>query len=407
MKRVFFAIIILVAAVLFAGCSHGGNTIYDDDYHPGEDMQYFYTTAMNSTAHIQEIDRGCVFYHKGFMYVYDSESESIQPLCSKANCMHEKETDQEKLSECNACLSGLMTDLFDTLAVMVYKEDVYVYYMSSIPETVSRVICRISLDGSSKDYIYECNGHGVVQHRGYIYLKVNDYTFDKEKNSIKNQFKVIRLDIRSRSIKEEDVFIPEENVTGGGVFTAYGNYVYFSLMYEGEKGCIYAYDTRNHSIREIEELEYDNTYLTPSWNGKKLVYKDYQSDQDSLYETQLIGIRPDGTDRTVELERIPQVYNVVYDTKYLYVNNAKVLINPEIKRFWVYDENMELVDEFTLPETDREVEDPPIGGEKYQYLVFDEEEGGEWGLYIWDKSEIGTLHGRPYAQQKAVYEDRQ
>ena len=231
-------------------------------------------------------------------------------------------------------------------------------------------------------------------------------TFDKEKNSIKNQFKVIRLDIRSRNIKEEDVFIPEENVTGGGVFTAYGNYVYFSLRYEGEKGCIYAYDTRNHSIREIEELEYDNTYLTPSWNGKKLVYKDYRSDQDSLYETQLIGIRPDGTDRTVELERIPQVYNVVYDTKYLYVNNAQVLINPEIKRFWVYDENMELVDEFTLPETDREVEDPPIGGEKYQYLVFDEEEGGEWGLYIWDKSEIGTLHGKPYAQQKVVYEDR-
>ncbi len=404
MKRKGY-IIILFIAISLCCCSLEGNTVSDDAYHPGEDMQYFYTTAMNSTSHIQEIERGCVFYHKGFMYVYDSESKSIQPLCSKANCMHEKETDPEKQTECNACLTGLMTDVFDTLAVMVYKDDVYVYYASRIPEKASRVICRISLDGSSKDYIYECNGQAVLQHRGFIYLKVDDFTIDKENNSIKNQFKIIRLDIRSRRIKAEDVYIPEENVIGGGVFTAYGKYVYFSLMYEGEKNRIYAYDTRDHRIREIEELEYHNTFNTPSWNGKKLVYKDFQSDQESLYETQLISIRPDGTDRTVDLERIPQVYHVVYDTKYLYVNNASVLINPEIKKFWVYDENMELVDEFILPETDREIEDPPIGGENYQYLIFDDGETGEWGLYVWDKSEIGTLHGKPYTQQKVVYED--
>ncbi len=76
---------------------------------------------------------------------------------------------------------------------------------------------------------------------------------------------------------------------------------------------------------------------------------------------------------------------------------------------------MTLIDEFTLPDTMKNTkypQEPPIGGEKYQYLVFEEvekdEETGEvknleWGLYIWDKSSIGTLHGKPYEQTKIVY----
>ena len=55
--------------------------------------------------------------------------------------------------------------------------------------------------------------------------------------------------------------------------------------------------------------------------------------------------------------------------------------------------------------TDKTTIGPPVGGEKYQYLVFDDEENCEWGLYIWDKSEIGTLHGKPYTQKKVVYEN--
>ena len=96
----------------------------------------------------------------------------------------------------------------------------------------------------------------------------------------------------------------------------------------------------------------------------------------------------------------------VSDGKYFYLFSGFLSHNdPDIEdHFLVYDGQMELVDEFSVPDTNTYTMDPPIGGEKYQYLVFDDEETGEWGLYIWDKSEIETLHGKAYTQQKIVYE---
>ena len=61
----------------------------------------------------------------------------------------------------------------------------------------------------------------------------------------------------------------------------------------------------------------------------------------------------------------------------------------------------QLIDECVFPETSYYYNDPPIGGE-YQYLLF-EEDTGEWGLYIWDKNEIGSLHGSACIQEKVSY----
>ena len=103
-------------------------------------------------------------------------------------------------------------------------------------------------------------------------------------------------------------------------------------------------------------------------------------------------------------------FSIQTDGRYLYIDDSayKMLEDPESDiHVQVYDENMEPVDEYIIPETKSYPMGGPVGGEKYQYLLFDDGETGEWGLYIWDKSEIGTLHGKPYTQQKVVYESRE
>ena len=71
------------------------------------------------------------------------------------------------------------------------------------------------------------------------------------------------------------------------------------------------------------------------------------------------------------------------------------------KTFWVYDENMKLVDTFLVPDTADGLFDPPLGNQDTQYLHFQDEE--KWGLQIWDKSLIGTYHGSAYQQEEIVY----
>ena len=126
----------------------------------------------------------------------------------------------------------------------------------------------------------------------------------------------------------------------------------------------------------------------------------------SVYETDHLGRNP-----------VPKITDTVIgsylvsDEKYLYINNGyEHLLNPEKPCiFQVYDHQLQYIDSFIVPDVvgQNYQLDPPIGGEKYQYLLFEEEDIGEWGLYIWDKSEIGTLHGKAYTQKKVVYGDKE
>ena len=70
------------------------------EYLPGTDMQYFQVTETNKTSLIQETDSGCYLYHDRFIYYLDREAETITPLCTKANCLHDRENDTEKRALC-------------------------------------------------------------------------------------------------------------------------------------------------------------------------------------------------------------------------------------------------------------------------------------------------------------------
>ena len=96
-----FTVIILAVLLIFPGCKSSAliKNPKNDQYNAETDMQYFYKGDSIGTAKIQETADGCYLYHQGFVYHYENQSQKIEPLCCKLNCLHDREKDPEKLKE--------------------------------------------------------------------------------------------------------------------------------------------------------------------------------------------------------------------------------------------------------------------------------------------------------------------
>lgn len=411
---------ILITATVFmmlivSACNsvnNKGNDLLSDEYHAETDWQFFQTTAWGRYPKVQEDEGGCYFYHDHYVYRYDSSSGTVVPLCSKVNCLHDHETDDQKKMECNAYIDHLLDGGGELLlTVMLYKDNIYLCYQRDDSKPDFRLpfsIFRFARDGSSKEEIYRHSSIDLpVLHRGYVYFYCKEYTVEHD-GKIKSDGKLLRINIEEKNIREELLVNVKED-TGLDMIRAYGNYVYFQWTQEGREfnSPRFVYDIRTGKIQETE-----------------FTYEQFTSYQGIIYEIPFESVledmfKPGSVYETDHLGRnpVPKITDTVIgsylvsDEKYLYINNGyEHLLNPEKPCiFQVYDHQLQYIDSFTVPDVvgQNYQLDPPIGGKKYQYLVFDDEGTGEWGLYIWDKSEIGTLHGKAYTQKKVVYGDKE
>ena len=398
-----YIVCIILCTVLLSSCREK-TAEFSDEYIPGQDMQYFSTSEWYKTAYLQEYEGGCYVHHDGFIYVYDRKSGSIAPLCSKPNCLHDKETDGIKRRECNAYLDNKASG--GSVSVMLYKEYLYVFYDSSdatiethSPDTLVRMNC----DGSSKDILYKVNGAELAMiHRRFLYYYSQSYQADEE-TGIKGVACILRLDIESGNAKPEVIFTAPEEVNGYGFLRGYGSHIYFTLNYRNRESypCLYVYDIKSKEVMEMKE----SMSGRPAWFQKKLYMRPFEYQEDYHYETPLYRMAWDGSQKETIIEKLSQGYEAYSDGKYLYMDNQSLHeLYGEKRHVLVYDEDMKLFDEYTYPSDCEERFAPPIGGERYQYLKYADEETGEWGLAIWDKSSIGSLCGNAYTQEKVSYE---
>ncbi len=174
----------------------------------------------------------------------------------------------------------------------------------------------------------------------------------------------------------------------------------FELTYLNEEASsvLQKYDIRKNEVTETTITSH------PTWYAENLYSLNYIRGEDDRFETSVYRMDVDGTNREDVIESVPNGSLLMSDGKYLYRNNAweHYSFPEEEFRYWVYDQDMNLIDEFVSPETGGSLLGSPIGGSGYQYLLFDDE-NGQWGLYVWDKSSIGSLHGAPYTQEKIIY----
>ncbi len=101
-----------------------------------------------------------------------------------------------------------------------------------------------------------------------------------------------------------------------------------------------------------------------------------------------------GRDGEIVIPEIEQLSTMMSDGNYFYITNTQIhLAYPEVEeKCLVYDDNFQLVDEYKLPDTGNPY-GPAIGGDAFQYVRYSDEESGDWGLLVFDKSRIGSIHG--------------
>ena len=404
MNKRFSIIICFIASILLSSCGRQQNAMDTDKYLPGQDMQYFSVSDTYKTASIQETDTGCYVYHNGFIYVYDREQGIIEPLCQKTNCLHDRETDRNKRTECNAYLDNIQENA-GSVSLMLYKDHIYAFYESNDTEPEIHfpgTLVRIATDGSSKDILLKADSPDIpMLHRGYIYYYTQNYQVE-EASGIVGEASICRINIESGNAKPEVIFTAPKEVNGYGFLRGYGNHIYFTLHYKNEEGhpSTYVFDLKSKEASELKE----SLSGYPAWFKERLYMREFLFEEDYNFETPVYRLNWDGSSKETVMEKMPQGYAVYSDEEYLYLDNQFLCELYGTKRqVLVYNEKLEQVDEFTYPGTVDTRITPPIGGEKYQYLMYNDEETSEWGLYIWDKSVIGTLRGSAYTQTKVPY----
>ena len=421
-KNMTVMAVIAMAVIVFSSCGKAQNIPDTMSYIPGQDMQYFQYTEYNKNAYVQETETGCYFYRDHFIYYLNREEKQIYPLCSKPNCLHDKETDPEMKKNCSAYLARMKYSSGNgnssPVSLMLYEDYLYIAY-ETIWNTVNDVfsqpscICRIKLDGSEQDVFFETSKILLsIVHRGYIYFQRARSSVDDE--SIHTEYLLSRIKTGELFPKEELISSLEAKHTMPSLLRAFGNYVYFDtsgLDDEGNPGSTGVYNIHTGELEITDKIG-----IRPIWFNGRLYWKTNtrEGSVESLLKAPVPIVSSDykGDDLRVEMEGVYNSSTLYCDGKYLYVSNNSIryFLPDEINCLKIYDKELKLIDEAVVPEINDINENPllavidsPIGGSGYQYLPYEDEESGEWGVLVWDKSEIGTLHGSFYTQQKIVY----
>ncbi len=386
-KKPLLVILILYITSSLIGCR---NSDLGDDYVSNEDAQYMFMQS-SLERYITKSDSGYYFLN-GF-YLYYADKETMEPviLCDKPNCLHDKETDPYKKSECNAFIGA---DISNKL-LTIYKDYIY-YYGTNEKDNYAGYIFRISLDGNEKKEITKIEGNVTMMtiHRGKLYYSTSeDIPSSEKKYEGEKIAKLIEYDFLSPSSKP-NVIKEFKNVDGGiGYIIPLGNKVYFNE---------YSFDDSSYGfnstiqIYNIKGKEIDKLY-----DYKESIYSFFK---DKIIFTPLV--ENDG-----EYKRDPYVYicdldgdnqrllfdqeiaeNFYSDNKYIYFDNARLIKNNDLERvLTVMNEDGEVVDKININEVKPIFTFAGSDGEKL-FIKYEDEEKS-YIKYI-DINKIGTGEAR-------------
>ena len=154
--------------VLFlTACGSDQIAVENEEFNLETDFQSEYYDLTSETHPIVEVEDGY------YIYYVDKETMEYTPLCNKPNCLHQEETDQTKVMDCNAMVR-LNISLHTSLNY--YNQHLYIAAVellideNGMPET-KYVMDKISLDGGEREIVHEFENpvDTAIVHRGYIY----------------------------------------------------------------------------------------------------------------------------------------------------------------------------------------------------------------------------------------------
>ncbi|MBD5089341.1 MAG: hypothetical protein HDT30_11135 [Clostridiales bacterium] len=430
MKKVVkhITIIMLVCILTVTGCGRSSSV---DSFVEETDYQYQYVYGGGMGGYIARAKDTMYFKIGSYIYQMDEQTKILMPLCNKPNCLHDKETDDERIEECYAYfIENHGTSASGPEGAGFAYMNGYIYYVTEKwedgePHSYS-ILYKIAKDGSQREKVYQWDGliYNWVMHRNVMYYI--EHTFDE---SGKEEYAVKEMNLAGVGKLKPEIFYkpdPEEKITSVSYSGVYGNHLYMEEFVGGYEECTIKtlqYNLQDKTLTEIQiPNQSDTEYVScvTFWKNR-IVYHVFDMEKDGQYDaTEDVYIADlDGTNAEILLKDIPMYYQFYSDGNYLYVSNCREC---EIKIYdsleyqnnmnnlenmkWdfklhvdVYNQDMELVDSVEPPFHDFPYE-PDYGIGDRVYVKIEDESGDGVSIQYWDKTKIGTYHGDEYKLTK-------
>lgn len=423
MEKALWRLCILSCAFVVSGCGKGE---LPNTYVEGCDFQYMRQGSADYVPEMQKGEDGYYFRRGEFIYYLDEKTDTLLPLCNRADCLHERETDGDRREACNAFVANEF-ERSNCRGIAYCNGYIYCLSIDSNAFHEKATLYRIAADGSSKEQAFRWDDIVVedwIIHRDTLFFVERIHYFPSEHEEeesdedIRDSFTIKKLKLTGSMEQPEAIYVlDEENVyyLGCNWFMAYGNYFYtiISGVIAMEDGSFDSYEkTFIYDMKKevFYELTYDGMTQQEEilsvtfWQDRILfmpIIFDGRDLETSYRRTGNIYIADlDGSNAEIFMEDVSMGYATRSDGRYLYLTNGTMVTMSdwgywdysEKKTFWVYDEENELVDTFVLPEAVKDFGAPAIGDAERMYTIYQEDDGG-WGVLRLDKSKIGSYHG--------------
>ena len=268
MKRISLFILAVILLVTLASCGKE-ETITGMEYVEGQDQQYFYSD-MGSNTLLTETEDG-YYYFVGFYLCYtDKENMQSSVLCGRPDCLHQNETNPERVLDCNAYFSG---------AQFLQYYDGNLYVVSRKITSDDMELTQLSLDGSKRKSIqtFPSSILSFAIHRGMLY-----YT-----GTSLNEEGVSCSSLLAKPLLSDDepevLFAGTVNSSLGGILCR-GDLVYFYDNYFTEER-FYALDYQYNIQTGKTTLLFDSDHIAQTiytLGNKGLVGFYAERDQDNI-----------------------------------------------------------------------------------------------------------------------------
>lgn len=404
--------VISAIGVLASGCDSTKKNANTNEYVEGSDFQYMQEgNGMSSGGgNVQKGKNGYYFLTADYLYYLEDGTNNLIPLCGKADCLHDKETDDEKKEECNAYAPG-MGNSAHTLSYC----NGYLYY---IRQEISEreTLYRVSEDGSQKEMLYQWEEDTMITywsvHRDVLYYSPQSYSVEKLEDgstSMVEHHSICALDLSSaKTIKTLYTVEDDIDVLSLANPVEYGNYLYFTLIgyhktdeeitddnftdYMVSETYIYNLQTEELGVVTLPDLRQGECVTgVVFWQGKILIQSyDMLNQKDGVSDVYVADL--DGSNPEVVMEDVPQNDIFISDGVYLYRTNAVMSARWEAEEeetYWVYDADYHLVDSYQVPYDTKGGD--AVGHSDIKIGVYKDD--NKWGVTYWDKSKIGTYQG--------------
>lgn len=373
-KRGLITTIGILGAVMCLTCGCTKKVDYSDEYNYETDCQYSYATDVDSWKKIQSDGSNQYILKDNFIYYYSTESGQMTPLCDNVNCLHDQETEQSRITACNAYAP--------TKNILGYE---YIqYYDGNIYFVSENSLYRVSKDGGKKDIVFttdftaddeEVPVNAWLIHRGYFYYETETYYYGEDEDTqiyTKCSLKSIKLSSKMSEKKAQVIFESDEehSVLNLGGLKAYKNYLFYNVianqndfeMTDNESWIKQLYynvymfniETGRNEIIPVPEGYSETTKIsTIAFLKDKMVFKIYDDLEDEEYQLPIYSINYDLTNEQIWLDNVEQGKCILSYGDYVILSDADIQYfvkdNKESCNIEIYQSDATKVSSFTYP----------------------------------------------------------